>query len=195
MATSTAMRWLRLRPLPRAAWLTVAAVFVLGILVGGLASSAVRLPVERDLSGYHGGALDVISMILAHNVPAALLLYSGVLTLGFSTAASLFVTSVYVGVIVSSAISAMGFAQAGVVMAPYALLEVGGLLCAAAAGLAPVSAGLSASSGCRGDAGWARLAAAPSAYLHQAAGTVAWLAVSLTAIVAGAVIEAWGIVS
>lgn len=133
------------RPLPALGWAgaTAAAVFAAGLLVGWwsvLEAPAAPPGTPADAPGW------TLGTILARNLGAAALLYSGVLTCGLSTAVSLAVLSAYVGATAKVGVLNVG---AGAVLGSagwYAGPEFLGCLVAAAAGLHPAATALRARS-------------------------------------------------
>ncbi|MFE7315784.1 stage II sporulation protein M [Streptomyces sp. NPDC057555] len=79
--------------------------------------------------------------ILVRNTGAALLLFSGVITAGFSTVIALGLMAAYIGATFGAAAGMVGFQEALTSIALYAPLEFLGLLLAASAGLLPLVAG------------------------------------------------------
>lgn len=176
-----------------------------GVLVGGLAlgwlvGAGVELHVDRDLAHHYDAT--VLWQILGRNVPAVLMFFSGVLTVGLTTIVSWSLTSVYIGVIVGSAVADVGALKAFEVLAPYAVFEVSGLLCAAAAGIAPVSAAAQlflaertvARAG-RDGVGTSVVRAGTTKYLEVVKESTWWLSFALAAIVVGALVETWEVLT
>lgn len=99
-----------------------------------------------SLRGSHGGTADAVTSsatfgeILARNVPAALLLFSGVATAASSTVVALLLLGGYVGATFATAATAVGTASALGSIASYAPLELAALLLAAVGGLLPAAA-------------------------------------------------------
>ncbi|MGW8954718.1 stage II sporulation protein M [Streptomyces sp. NPDC055709] len=80
--------------------------------------------------------------IVLRNTGAAMLMFSGVLTGGFSTVVALGLMAAYIGATFGAAAHTAGFQQALGSIVLYAPLEFLGLLFAATAGLLPVVAGV-----------------------------------------------------
>ena len=80
-----------------------------------------------------------LGQILLRNVGAALVLYSGVVTLGLTTLIAGGILALYVGATVSLGVHSVGVAQLLADVIWYAPLEFGGLVLAATAGLQPTS--------------------------------------------------------
>ncbi|STX07826.1 hypothetical protein [Kocuria rosea] len=119
------------------------ALFVAGFLVGY--ESISRVPATlQDTAGAgqdHDGSFGAI---LVRNLGAAALLYSGVLTGGLLTGTSLALLSVYVGATAKIGVLNVGAAALAGAAGWYAGLEFLGCLVAAAAGLLPLTAALTA---------------------------------------------------
>ncbi len=113
-------------------------------LVGCSLGYASLRGVVTDASSILGGSsqafLPTAMSIAVKNLATALLLYSGVSTLGVSTLVAMLFLSGYVGATFSTAVSSVGVAVAAGSIALYAPLEMCGLLVAATAGLMPASA-------------------------------------------------------
>jgi uncharacterized membrane protein SpoIIM required for sporulation len=98
-----------------------------------------------SMRGSQGGTADAITssatftQILARNVPAALLLFSGVATAGSSTLVALLLLGGYVGATFATAATAVGTLSAFGSIASYAPLELTALLLAAVGGLLPAA--------------------------------------------------------
>ncbi|MFC5803114.1 stage II sporulation protein M [Streptomyces formicae] len=80
--------------------------------------------------------------ILVRNTGAAMLLFSGVLTAGFSTVVALGLMAAYIGATFGAAAHTAGFQEALGSIVLYAPLEFVGLLLAATAGMLPVVVGV-----------------------------------------------------
>ncbi|WP_426120449.1 hypothetical protein [Kocuria sp. LHG3120] len=119
------------------------ALFVAGFLVGY--ESISRVPATlQDTAGAgqdHDGSFGAI---VVRNLGAAALLYSGVLTGGLLTGTSLALLSVYVGATAKIGVLNVGAAALVGAAGWYAGLEFLGCLVAAAAGLLPLTAALTA---------------------------------------------------
>ncbi|TDL40929.1 hypothetical protein [Kocuria rosea] len=119
------------------------ALFVAGFLVGY--ESISRVPATlQDTAGAgqdHDGSF---GSIVVRNLGAAALLYSGVLTGGLLTGTSLALLSVYVGATAKIGVLNVGAAALVGAAGWYAGLEFLGCLVAAAAGLLPLTAALTA---------------------------------------------------
>ena len=87
----------------------------------------------EESSLFSGGFLQ----ILMRNAGAALVLYSGVVTLGLTTLVAGGILALYVGATVSLGVHSIGVAQLASDVALYVPLEFGGLVLAATAGLQP----------------------------------------------------------
>ncbi|MFE2527579.1 stage II sporulation protein M [Streptomyces sp. NPDC059382] len=85
---------------------------------------------------------DSFGPILLRNVGAAMLMFSGVLTAGFSTVVALGLMAAYIGATFGSASHTVGFQEALGSIVFYAPLEFLGLLFAATAGMLPMVAGV-----------------------------------------------------
>lgn len=77
--------------------------------------------------------------ILVRNAGAALVLYSGVLTLGLTTLVAAGILALYVGATVSLGVHSVGVVQLLADVVWYVPLELGGLVLAATAGLQPAA--------------------------------------------------------
>lgn len=120
--------------------------------------------------------------ILSRNVFVALLLYSGVITLGISTLGGLITTSLFVGATMSVGITNSGVGGLLSDTGAYLPFEFAGLLVAGVAGLYPlISALLAPSRAHRGF--W-------SSYLQAIAGSLCLLGLALALISVGAAVEA-----
>lgn len=120
--------------------------------------------------------------ILTRNTLAALLLYSGVLTLGVSALGGLVMTSIFVGATMSVGVTNSGVGGLLGDTGAYLPFEFGGILLAGAAGLYPLIRGVWAgSTGAR---------SFTSTYLGGVAGSLRLLVPGLVLILAGAAIEA-----
>lgn len=120
--------------------------------------------------------------ILVRNTSAALLLYSGVITLGLSTLGVLTMTSVYVGATMSVGVTNSGLGGLIGDTGAYLPFELIGMLAAAAAGLFPLVRALLPRRGPNQGIG--------SCYLGSLAASLRLLAVALGLVLVGAVIEA-----
>lgn len=123
--------------------LVVAVLLALLVIASGV---VVGFRAHPDLPGGAAGAPDaawgvtgspfsLLGSILLQNLGAALLAYSGVFTLGISTVGSLFLTGAFVGATAHAASAAIGAAATLWRALPYVVLEIGGLLVVAGAGL------------------------------------------------------------
>jgi hypothetical protein len=150
-------------------------VFVAGLLVGwSSVSEAPAAPPGASADGVRW----TLGAILARNLGAAALLYSGVLTGGLSSGVSLAVLSAYVGATAKVGVLNVG---AGPVLGSagwYAGPELLGCLVAAAAGLLPVTAALRARRSGSGGAPVRRYLAALPASLRLFAAAVVLLLVA-----------------
>jgi len=170
------------RPRPALGWAgaAAAAVFVAGLLVGW--SSVAQTPAAPP-GDSAAGAPWTLGAILARNLGAAALLYSGVLTCGLSSGVSLAVLSAYVGATAKVGVLNVG---AGAVLGSagwYAGPELLGCLAAAAAGLHPVTAALRA--GPSGSAG-----ARVRRYLAALPGSLCLFAAAVVLLLVAAGVEA-----
>ncbi len=119
---------------------TVAAV---GAIVGYGAANGLVHPADDP-------AADLSFLgIVAANVPAVLLLFSGVVTAGLASVVGVLLISGYVGATLAAAAANVGLARAVGSIVAYAPIEFGALLIAAAAGLLPVCAAYAAPSSAR----------------------------------------------
>lgn len=96
-------------------------------------------------SGQSTGAslADSFAPIVIRNTGVAMLLFSGVLTAGFSTVVALGLMAAYIGATFAAAARTAGFQEALSSIVLYAPIEFLGLLFAATAGILPVVAGVS----------------------------------------------------
>ncbi|UUN27775.1 stage II sporulation protein M [Streptomyces sp. FIT100] len=85
---------------------------------------------------------DSFGPIVLRNTGAAMLLFSGALTAGFSTVVALGLMAVYIGATFGAAARTAGFQEALGSIVLYAPLEFLGLLLAATAGMLPVVSGV-----------------------------------------------------
>jgi uncharacterized membrane protein SpoIIM required for sporulation len=116
---------------------------IVGCVVGyasmrGVVADAVT---SRGSGGGESGV--TLRGILSRNIPAALLVYSGVSTLGFSTIIALLALGGFVGATFATAVATIGVRAAAGSIIAYAPVEMLGLLLAAVAGLTPITAVLS----------------------------------------------------
>ena len=114
----------------------------IGCSLGYASLRGVVTDASSILAGPSQAFLPTAIAIAMRNLATALLLYSGVSTLGVSTLVALLFFGGYVGATFSTAVSSVGFAVAAGSIAVYAPLEMCGLLVSATAGLMPVSAAL-----------------------------------------------------
>lgn len=141
--------------------------------VGGLGAGATLTP---------DGPGSMLVQIVARNIPLAMLMFAGVVTLGLTTLVSTAVLSLYVGATLGAASGNVGLASALWSIAAYAPLEFAGFLVASYAGLRPVVGAVRRSV--------VHEAGALAAYLDAARGAVTTLAVGLALLLAGAAVEA-----
>lgn len=120
--------------------------------------------------------------IIVRNGSAALLLYSGVVTLGVSTLGVLTMTSVYVGATMSVGVTNSGVAGLIGDTGLYIPFEFSGMLLGAAAGLYPFVRALSSDRTANRGFG--------ASYLDSLAGSLRLLGVALGLVLVGAAIEA-----
>ncbi len=113
----------------------------IGFAIGFEALSGFRGDADRPLATT-ASLLPQFGDILRHNVPVALLLMSGVVTAGISTAVGTLLTFGFVGATLSTAISVAGPSNALGSIALYAPIEILGFITAATAGLLPMTATL-----------------------------------------------------
>ncbi|SDE21013.1 stage II sporulation protein M [Glycomyces harbinensis] len=109
-------------------------VFITGALVGYHSLSGLELFTE----GGDGGHDQSLAGIVGQNLGAAMLLYSGVVTLGISSLLGLGMTSAFVGATMAVAVDNAGWGEVIGTAWAYAPIEFGGCVVAAAAGLYPV---------------------------------------------------------
>lgn len=137
---------------------------------------------DHSRSGHDLLLLRELDQILLRNVGAATVLYSGVVTFGFSSVIAASILSLYLGATMSLGIHSIGLAQLAADVVWYVPLEFGGLLLATTAGLQPVSGAIKLIA-LKGE----------KVTLHSVQGDLArslsTFAVALVLIVAGAVIE------
>ncbi len=116
-------------------------LMVIGFAVGFHAHASALVPegvVGGAVLGVDGTFLVVLGTILAQNLGAALLAYTGVFTFGITTVASVFLTGAFVGATSEAVSSSIGVSTTMARVLPYVVLEVGGVLVAAGAGLLPL---------------------------------------------------------
>ncbi|MER6769415.1 stage II sporulation protein M [Streptomyces bacillaris] len=89
-----------------------------------------------------GSFVGSFGAILLRNTGAAMLLFSGVLTAGFSTVVALGLMAAYIGATFGAAAHTVGFQEALGSIVLYAPIEFLGLLFAATAGMLPVVTGV-----------------------------------------------------
>nr|WP_255672818.1 stage II sporulation protein M [Glycomyces amatae] len=118
-----------------AALLVSLAVFIIGALVGYHSLSGLEVFADGGEGGGHDQSLPGI---VGQNLGAAMLLYSGVVTLGVSSLLGLGMTSAYVGATMAVAVGNAGWGEVLGTAWVYAPIEFGGCVVAAAAGLYPV---------------------------------------------------------
>lgn len=171
--------------------LLVSASVALGLWALGLAlgwTSGLDLPVAARDPGHRPWS-EVVPIALT-NLAAALGLMSGAVTAGLSTLGCSLVVALYAGGVVSAATRVWGAAGAVEGLLPFAALELGGLLCAAVAGLLPVVH--AARSGWAGGRVVPELAATGRGYLTGLHLSFPWCAASITLVVGGALLEVVG---
>lgn len=115
-------------------------VMAVGFVVGFRAHSEM-LPAGgsgSDVLSIEGSFLVVLGTILAQNVGAALLAFSGAITFGVTTVASVFFTGAFVGATSEAVLGSIGTAQMLARTLPYLPFEMGGVLVIAGAGLLPL---------------------------------------------------------
>lgn len=110
-------------------------VFITGALVGYHSLSGLELFADSAEGGGHDQSL---AGIVGQNLGAAMLLYSGVVTLGISSLLGLGMTSAFVGATMAVAVDNSGWGEVAGTAWAYAPIEFGGCVVAAAAGLYPV---------------------------------------------------------
>lgn len=173
--------------------LLCAAVFTVGFAVANAAVDpdwARRVgtgPLDA-LAGEHS-PLAVARGVLARNLPALALLYSGVLTLGLSTLLGLGVVSAYVGATFKVGSTTSGLVALLGQTAVYGVPEMLAMVTAAAAGLYPVVR-TARSLWSRGGADAAHQAAWVT-YARAVPGSLLILLAATAILVVAAVLEAW----
>jgi uncharacterized membrane protein SpoIIM required for sporulation len=116
-------------------------IFVTGVVVGWASLSGSDALGGGDwVTPERTASADLLWNILGRNLSAALLLFSGAYTAGFSTILALGLLSTYVGATFGAAAGSVGVSDALSSVILYAPLEFAGLLLAATAGLTPVFA-------------------------------------------------------
>jgi uncharacterized membrane protein SpoIIM required for sporulation len=148
----------------------------LGTAVGYV--SFVPEPDSGAVYALSGSGLDIFGQILGRNLSAALLLFSGFVTVGTTTLLGLIFVSAWVGAGWHALASTSRLGEVDPLVLTYIPLEFGGLLLAATAGLMPlVAAAQTLASGGR------------SARPALARPALACLALAITLIVCGAAVE------
>lgn len=120
------------------AGLVVTGLWGLGLALGW--TSELQLPVAPPDPGHQPWS-ELVPIVLT-NLAVALGLMSGAVTLGVSTPASSVVVALYAGGVLSAATQVWGATGAVDGLLPFAAFELGGLLCAAVAGLIPTLHGV-----------------------------------------------------
>lgn len=110
-------------------------------VVASLAFASLDVSWIRDNSAPAQSVLfpRTFDQILLRNVSAALILYSGVVTLGFSSVTAGGILSLYVGATMALGVHSLGLRQLISDVIWYVPLEFGGLLLATTAGLQPLA--------------------------------------------------------
>lgn len=121
-----------------------------------------------------------LAAIASRNLAASALLYSGVVTGGFSTVVGLALTTLYVGATMSVGVTNSGGGALASQVLLYVPLEFGGLLIAAIAGLYPLSCSLVDRRG----------TGSLAAYARGMRGSLVLLAGGCLLVLTGAVVEA-----
>jgi hypothetical protein len=113
----------------------------LGTIIGGLAFSEVS-DEGGEILVLDGTSGEVLVQILARNLSAALLLFSGYATLGVTTVIGLSLISIYVGSSGQAILTSTGVDGLNPAVWAYVSMEFGGLLVVGVAGLVPLAATL-----------------------------------------------------
>jgi len=118
---------------------TLAAILLLGTTAIGLAYGVAARPSAQALTGGHESAFGTLLWILQRNIPAALLLFSGVVTCGLTALAGGAGIGLFLGH--SMALSIVTFGPGHVLTHTmlYTPVELYGFVLAFAAGLTPIS--------------------------------------------------------
>lgn len=116
-------------------------IVVLGATIGSLAFSEVS-DEGGELFTLDGTSEEVLVQILARNLSAALLLFSGYVTFGLTTVLGLTMISLYVGSSGQAILSRAGAGGIDPLAWAYIASEFGGLLVVGVAGLVPLCATL-----------------------------------------------------
>jgi len=122
------------------AFLVALATLCAGAYLGGHSLGGTDLFDSHTRSGLAGGFWASLGFIVFRNGSLAMLLFSGVITAGFSTLIGLGLLSIYIGATFTAATGNVGFWPALSSILSYAPAEFLGLLIAATAGLVPVAA-------------------------------------------------------
>lgn len=123
---------------PAAASTPTLATAGIGFIIGFVSLAGVSSPWDKA-PAFGTSAMAILLAILARNVPAVFLLYSGVVTAGFSSFLAAFMLSTYVGATFAAAASNIGTQAALTSIALYAPIEFAALLLATFAGFTPVA--------------------------------------------------------
>ena len=141
------LRALVIRVLPGArvgdvsvALLVVALVGSLGATVGYRTFTPEPVPVGEALAFETTGFLQTLAGIAAQNLGAALLGFSGVLTMGMTSLLAVMFTSAWVGATFHAVTARLGTAEVLAHVMPYVVLELAGVGLAAVAGVYPAVA-------------------------------------------------------
>lgn len=134
-----------------------------------------------------GAWWSVLGEILIRNLSAALLLFSGVATVGLTTVVGLLFTAIWVGAGFQAMLASGGLESLSPMVLTYIPLEFGGVLIAAVAGLLPLGHALSNFTGDESQRHVGVFSHAPEA--------LKWLSVSVGLICLGAAIEVLVIVT
>lgn len=181
-------------PIYRSTWFTlpprfelklfagVLLVFAACVVLGLFAGSETSLQVDRGAR--MSSDFSLLFPILASNFGAALMLFSGVITLGVLPVLGTIVIGLYAGTVMGASVFTLGVGEAAVRFLPFVLLELVGICMTATAGLLPGAAAVRSSS--RG------FKTAFLAYLNAFASALRWLAIGGVLLLVGAVIEVLG---
>ncbi|WP_341466862.1 stage II sporulation protein M [Actinomyces lilanjuaniae] len=122
------------------AGLPVALASVIGMAVGVISLHGVQSPAGGPVPGDSETSLwEVVYPIAATNLPACLLLYTGVLTCGAGTLLSTFMLTTYIGATLTAAAANVGWLSAIGSIWIYAPLEFTGFALASYGGLLPLA--------------------------------------------------------
>jgi hypothetical protein len=119
--------------------LTLAAILLLGTTAIGLVYGVAARPSAQSLAGGHESALGTLVWILQRNIPAALLLFSGVVTFGLTALAGGAGIGLFLGHSMALSIVTFGPAYVLTHTVLYTPVELYGFVLAFAAGLTPIS--------------------------------------------------------